>query len=583
MNSSEVLIKARGLTKRYNHLMAVDHIDFDVKTGECVGFLGPNGAGKTTTVRMIYCFLPVTEGELSVAGMDVKTQEREIKGLIGVSPQEDNLDPDFTVIKNLVVYARYFGIPKEEANKRATELLKFFSLEEKRDASIYELSGGMKRRLIIARALINQPRILLLDEPTTGLDPQGRHIVWDEIRTLRKQGVTIILTTHYMDEAEALCDRILVVDNGKIIQTGVPKEMIKQYAGEDVLEVEYDETDGASPKERTPQRRSGSLRRPSPRIRQTTRHLRTNNQTTPRQSHHNSQRKLRRRFPETDREETARMSNWIPKLTYRVWLVWRRNLEVFTKTLAVNFLPALLEPILYLAAFGLGFGALLGSTALPGFNGNYIQFIAPGLIAIAVMYGSFFECTYASFVRMYFQKTFDAIIATPVSVEEVIAGELLWGATRAAINGTIVLAVVAGVGLFFTPIVTSPYALLIPVVAFFGGLLFSSIAMCFTASAKTIDFFNFPTFLFITPMFLVSNTFFPLTIAHSKALEVIALGVFPLTQIVDMARGLMSGSMMSLAGLNPLSMWVFAIAWIAVATLVFFILAIHMMKKKLIK
>ncbi len=241
MSSSEPLIKARGLTKRYNHLLAVDHIDFDVCAGECVGFLGPNGAGKTTTVRMIYCFLPVTEGELTVAGMNVKTQEREIKKLIGVSPQEDNLDPDFTVIKNLQVYARYFDLPKEQADKRAAELLKFFSLEEKQDASIYELSGGMKRRLIIARALINQPKILLLDEPTTGLDPQGRHLVWDEIRALRKQGVTIILTTHYMEEAEALCDRVFVVDNGKIMQTGVPKEMIKQYAGEDVLEVEFDE------------------------------------------------------------------------------------------------------------------------------------------------------------------------------------------------------------------------------------------------------------------------------------------------------------------------------------------------------
>ena len=242
MNSSEVIVKARGLTKRYNHdVLAVDHIDFDFYKGECVGFLGPNGAGKTTTVRMIYCFLPVTEGDLIVAGLNVSTQEREIKNMIGISPQEDNLDPDFTVIKNLQVYARYFDIPKEEATKRADQLLKFFTLEEKRDASIYQLSGGMKRRLIMARALINEPKILLLDEPTTGLDPQGRHIVWDEIRNLRKRGVTIILTTHYMDEAATLCDRILIVDNGKIIQTGVPKELIKQFAGEDVLEVEYDE------------------------------------------------------------------------------------------------------------------------------------------------------------------------------------------------------------------------------------------------------------------------------------------------------------------------------------------------------
>jgi lipooligosaccharide transport system ATP-binding protein len=242
MVNSEGLIQARGLTKRYNRgTMAVDHIDFEVCKGECIGFLGPNGAGKTTTVRMIYCFLPISEGELTVAGLNVKTQDREIKKLIGISPQEDNLDPDFTVIKNLLVYARYFDIPKEQAKKRADELLKFFQLEDKRDASIDELSGGMKRRLIMARALINEPKILLLDEPTTGLDPQGRHIVWDEIRTLKKQGVTIILTTHYMEEAAAVCDRILIIDNGKIIENGAPAELVRKHVGEEVLEVEYDE------------------------------------------------------------------------------------------------------------------------------------------------------------------------------------------------------------------------------------------------------------------------------------------------------------------------------------------------------
>jgi lipooligosaccharide transport system ATP-binding protein len=241
MTSSEVLIKAQGLTKKFNGLVAVDHIDFEVYKGECVGFLGPNGAGKTTTVRMIYCFMPVTSGELTVAGLKVQTQAREIKGKIGVCPQEDNLDPDFTVIKNLQVYARYFSMPKEAAAKRAEYLLKFFQLDEKRDAAINELSGGMKRRLIMARALVNEPQILLLDEPTTGLDPQARHLVWDEIRNLRKQGVTIILTTHYMDEAAALCDRVLIVDNGKVIQTGVPHELVARYAGEDVLELEYNE------------------------------------------------------------------------------------------------------------------------------------------------------------------------------------------------------------------------------------------------------------------------------------------------------------------------------------------------------
>ena len=241
MDSQEVFIEAKSLTKKFDDFIAVDHIDFKVYKGECVGFLGPNGAGKTTTVRMIYCFLPPTEGGLTVAGLSVNKQCREIKSMIGVAPQEDNLDPDFTVIKNLTVYARYFDIPKDEAVKRADEQLKFFQLEEKRDVPILALSTGMKRRLIFARALLNQPQILLLDEPTTGLDPQARHLVWDEVRHLKKKQVTIILTTHYMDEAEVLCDRILIVDKGKIIEEGSPAELVKKHIGEDVLELDYDE------------------------------------------------------------------------------------------------------------------------------------------------------------------------------------------------------------------------------------------------------------------------------------------------------------------------------------------------------
>jgi len=241
MGSNEVVIEAKGLTKKFEGLVAVDHIDFKVYKGECVGFLGPNGAGKTTIVRMIYCFSPPTDGELTVAGLNVKTQCRAIKSIVGVAPQEDNLDPDFTVIKNLTVYARYFDIPKEIALKRAEEQLKFFQLEEKRDVPIMALSTGMKRRLIFARALLNQPQILLLDEPTTGLDPQARHLVWDEVRHLKRNQVTIILTTHYMDEAEVLCDRLLIVDKGKIIEEGKPAELVKKHIGEDVLELDYDE------------------------------------------------------------------------------------------------------------------------------------------------------------------------------------------------------------------------------------------------------------------------------------------------------------------------------------------------------
>jgi lipooligosaccharide transport system ATP-binding protein len=239
--TTNTAIEAQGLTKRFNDFTAVDNIDFSVSRGECCGFLGPNGAGKTTTIRMIDCVLPLSGGRLAVAGLDVSERPREIKAMIGVAPQEDNLDPDFSVVKNLLVYARYFDVPKAEALKRADELLKFAQLEEKRDVVIGELSTGLKRRLILARALINEPRILLLDEPTVGLDPQARHMIWDKIRELRKQGVTIILTTHYMDEAAELCDRTLIMDQGKIIEQGSPASLVKKHIGEEVLEVEYDE------------------------------------------------------------------------------------------------------------------------------------------------------------------------------------------------------------------------------------------------------------------------------------------------------------------------------------------------------
>jgi len=238
---SEVLIEAESLTKKFGELVAVNNINFNIFKGECFGFLGPNGAGKTTTIKMIHCVLPLTSGKLTVASMDVTKKGREIKEMIGVAPQEDNLDPDFTVFHNLMVYARYFDIPKAEAKRRTEELLRFVRLEEKRDVIIEHLSAGMKRRLILARALINEPQILILDEPTTGLDPQARHLIWDKIRNLRKQGVTVVLTTHYMDEAAQLCDRLIIMDYGKIIEEGKPSTLIKKHVGEEVLEVAYDE------------------------------------------------------------------------------------------------------------------------------------------------------------------------------------------------------------------------------------------------------------------------------------------------------------------------------------------------------
>ena len=255
----------------------------------------------------------------------------------------------------------------------------------------------------------------------------------------------------------------------------------------------------------------------------------------------------------------------LPKLTHRVWKVWRRNFDVFMKTIRVNFLPSLLEPILYLLALGFGLGVFVQNIeGVP-----YIKFIAPALVAISVMYGSFFECTFASFVRMYFQKTFDAIIATPVSVEEVIAGELLWGATRATINSTTVLAVVAAFGL-----ISSPLFLLVPLLAFLGGLMFASIAMCFTAVASNIDFFNYPSFLLITPMFLLSGTFFPISTLPLPA-QTAAQVLLPLTHIVNLTRGLILGR------IEPLLL--LSLAWIIIVTPIFFVLSINLMKKRLIR
>ena len=235
----KILVEAKNLTKKFGDLVAVDNVNFEIFKGESFGFLGPNGAGKTTIMRMIQSVSPLTGGKLTLAGMEVAEHGREIKSIVGVAPQEDNLDPDFTVFQNLIVYARYFDIPKEKAKRKAEELLSFMQLEEKRDVIITSLSGGLRRRLILARALMNEPQILILDEPTTGLDPQARHLIWTKIRNLQKQGVTVILTTHYMDEAAQLCDRITIMDYGKIIEKGNPVELVKKHIGEEVLEVLY--------------------------------------------------------------------------------------------------------------------------------------------------------------------------------------------------------------------------------------------------------------------------------------------------------------------------------------------------------
>jgi lipooligosaccharide transport system ATP-binding protein len=235
----EVLVRARGLTKSFGSFTAVDGIDFDLFRGEAFGFLGPNGAGKSSTMRMLGCVSPPTHGELTILGGDPIRDGAAIRARLGVVPQEDTLDAELSVRENLLVYGRYFGLPRKLIDERTDQLLDFVQLTERADDQVEPLSGGMKRRLTIARSLINDPDILILDEPTTGLDPQARHVVWDRLFSLKQRGVTLILTTHYMDEAEQLCDRLVVMDHGRIAAEGTPRELIAGYSTPEVLELRF--------------------------------------------------------------------------------------------------------------------------------------------------------------------------------------------------------------------------------------------------------------------------------------------------------------------------------------------------------
>jgi lipooligosaccharide transport system ATP-binding protein len=233
-----LIIKTRNLTKKFKDLLAVDGVNLEVEKGECFGLLGPNGAGKTSLIRMITAVSPPTKGDIWVLGNNLKTHSRQVKAILGVVPQLDNLDPDLTVLQNLTTFARYFDIPKNEAHRRSMEVLSLFELGNKRNSHIRELSGGMKRRLLIARGLINLPKILVLDEPTIGLDPQGKYLVWHKLTELKSQGVTQILCTQNMEEATVLCDRVAIMHQGKILSLGTPQGLISRYAGNEVGEIE---------------------------------------------------------------------------------------------------------------------------------------------------------------------------------------------------------------------------------------------------------------------------------------------------------------------------------------------------------
>jgi Nod factor-specific ABC transporter NodJ protein len=401
--TEQPLVRGRSLTKRFGSFTAVDAINVDVRRGEAFGFLGPNGAGKSSTMRMIGCVSPVTDGTLEVLGMGPATEGARIRARLGVVPQEDTLDLELTVEENLIIYGRYFGLPRPVIRERARRLLDFVQLAERTDSKVEPLSGGMRRRLTIARSLINEPDLMLLDEPTTGLDPQGRHALWDRLFRLKQQGVTLVLTTHYMDEAEQLCDRLVVM-------------------------------------------------------------------------------------------------------------------------------------VFFLAAMGLGLGTLVNQARTGGVDGlDYLSFLAPGLLAASAMQTAVVESTYPVMASIKWIKTYHAMLATPLSVLDVMVGHLIWIAIRVLVSSAVYLCVMALFGA-----TSSPLALLALPAAVLTGMAFSAPVVAFAASRDNDSGFAALFRFGVMPMFLFSGVFFPID-QLPPALKHVAQ-LTPLWHGVDLCRDLSLGT-----------------------------------------
>jgi lipooligosaccharide transport system ATP-binding protein len=478
------LILARGLTKTFDTFTAVDGIDFDVSAGEAFGFLGPNGAGKTSTMRMIACASPVTRGELRVLGMEPRLAASRIKARLGVVPQQDNLDTEITVRENLLMYARYFNIPRSTASARADELLDFVELRDKAGAQVESLSGGMKRRLTIARALVNEPDLILLDEPTTGLDPQARHVVWERLYQLKRRGATLLLTTHYMDEAERLCDRLVVMDKARIVAEGSPRKLIETHSTREVLELRF--PDG--------ERRGAAV-------------------------------DARRRVPSHHRSRVDRV---IAALR-----IVQRNALVYKHVWRGSVFSSFLQPTLFLIAMGLGLGGMIDeqAPALPG-GARYLAFLAPGLLAAAAMQVASFESTYPVLGKMTWHRNYEAISATPMRTVDLVFGELAWLSVRLATVAMAFLAVTVAFG-----IPRSPRALLAVPGAILTGLAFAAPIMAYAVTLKNSSNFNVLYRFGITPMFLFSGVFVP-TANLPDWLRNLAW-LTPLFHGVELVRGVM--------------------------------------------
>ncbi len=501
--NGQPLVHARGLVKRFGELVAVDGVDFDLTRGEAFGFLGPNGAGKTSTMRMIGCVSPVSDGTLSVFGLDPARDGVEIRGRLGVVPQEDSLDMDLTVRENIVVYGRYFGLPRGQLRKRADELLDFVELSERANDRVEPLSGGMKRRLTIARSLVNEPEVLLLDEPTTGLDPQARHVVWDRLYRLKRRGVTLLLTTHYMDEAEQLCDRLVVMDHGQIVAEGSPLELIDRYSTREVVELRFDEEPPV--RRHLVGRRARLARRIAPRPGPALhRRRRRRGASAPRARARPGERARaaehpRGRLSPSHRPEPDRMTTLV---------LAARPLEFFfaqyRRVWRGTAVSSIVTPVVYLLALGIGLGSFVGDVAFDGTTYRYVEFVAPGLLAATAMQVASFESSWPVLSAIKWSRQYHAMLATPLRVRDVLAGHQAWVALRVFATATVYFVVIALPP--FDAVVSWWGDLAIPT-AVLVGLAFSAPIAAWGARAQ-IDSSFVALFRFvILPMFLFSGTF----------------------------------------------------------------------------
>ena len=557
------MITAQKLCKKYGKFKAVDRISFEINEGECFGFLGPNGAGKTSTVRMIHCVSPLSGGSLTVDGMAAGVDNRAIKKMTGVIPQEITLDNDLTVRENLEVFSHFFDIPRAEARKRIASLLAFVELEKWRDSRIDQLSTGMKRRLLVARALLNQPKIIIADEPTTGLDPQARHLIWQRLRQLKSQGVTLILTTQYMEEAQQLCDRIVIMHRGRILKAGVPARTDRRGDRP---------RGGRDPRRPRPGREAARRARPAgPRPRARGRHALFLLRRRPaadeksaraRPARHRPPPGLARgRLPQADREEPDRMN-----FSYRIVYVFWRNMVSYKRFVLTTFIASLIQPLFYLITFGIGMGAYIGY-----FGGKpYLYFLVPGVLITSVMMTASFECMYGTFVKMIHEKLYDSLIATPVSAEDAVAGDIAWAAFRGLFSGSLMMIVAIFMGIL--P-VSPASVLLLVLLMVFVGVLFGSLAMIVTSFAPNFDFFSYYSELVMTPMLFFSGVFFPLD-KFPGWMKTFSQ-FMPLTHAVTISRAIFNGTYNRGLVFNFLVIFVLEIAA--------FLVGVKLMKKRLIK